>query len=123
MDRWNGPPMKPILRLLAILAATTMPLTVKAAPGDGVARGCVKAFDDLARKGRPDRFHSVRHKVCACVQQRVKDDSKIDDASKDKVAEVLATMVSDPVKSGEIRRALSKAVNDQMKTHMDYCNK
>jgi hypothetical protein len=115
--------MKQMLRPIAVLAATTLPMTVNAAPGDGVANGCVKAFDDLARKGRPDRFHSVRHKVCACVQQRVKDDPKIDDASKDKVAQVLATMVSDPVKSGEIRRALSKAVNGQMKKHMDYCNK
>ena len=114
--------MKQLLISFAALAVVAMPTTGSAAPGDAIARSCVKAFDDLARKGRPDRFHSVRHKVCACVQQRVKDDPKIDNDSKDKVAEVFATMASDPAKSGEIRRGLSKAVNSQMKAHMRQCN-
>ena len=113
---------KQLLIPAAVVVATLMPVSAIAAPGDGVARACVKAFDDLARKGRPDRFHSVRHKVCACVQQRVKDDPKIDDASKDQVARILATMASDPIKSSELRRGLAKVVNDQMKRHMGYCN-
>ncbi len=93
-----------------------------AAPGDGVAQACVKAFDDLKKRGRPDRFHAVRQKVCGCVQRRVKDDAKIEDANKDKVAGILATMVSDPKRSSELKRALPKAVNDQMRKHMGACN-
>ena len=107
---------------LPLIATIALASPAVAAPGDGVAKGCLKAFVDLAKKGRPDRLHAVRRKVCQCVQDRVKDDAKIDDTSKDKVADVLASMVSDAKRSGELQRALSKVVNAQMRKHMGVCN-
>ncbi len=110
--------------IIFALSLMVLPATPAwSAPGDNVARSCIKAFDDLAKRGRPDKFHAVRHKVCNCVQQRVKDDLKIDNANKDKVGEVLAHMASDPVRSGELRRKLPKVVNEQMRKHMGACNK
>ena len=122
MPEKKGPTMKFRRLALPLIATIALASPAVAAPGDGVAKGCLKAFVDLAKKGRPDRLHAVRRKVCQCVQDRVKDDAKIDDTSKDKVADVLASMVSDAKRSGELQRALSKVVNAQMRKHMGVCN-
>jgi hypothetical protein len=118
----KGQPMKAHIFIVALIVTTAIAPAALAAPGDGVSQGCLKAFEDLAKRRKPDKFHAVRHKVCNCVQQRVKDDAKIDDASKDKVGKILANMVSDPKRSGDLRRGLTKLVNDQMRKHMGACN-
>lgn len=114
--------MVQLTRLLFITALLTLPAAAAAAPGDGIARACVAAFEQSIRKqGRPIRFREMRLRFCGCIEQRVKADGQIGDPAKDGIRQIFIHYVSDRQRARQIRDSLGKAANDRMRAIAIAC--
>ena len=111
------------IAIAALLVIAHAP-AVQAAAGEGIGKACVESIEARTKRlGKPGWRYGIRHKLCACMEAKVKGDAAISDGDKNKVREVFIMMASDRKKALVLRREMPKATNDRLRVYGGECRK